>query len=275
MADFDATVTYPPTTVFWPSEGSVQVYHWGVEQTLLLQVSIEWLRLGNVSTYGYIAEQCRATYEAEDGILVRSDGTSIANHETVCAGDIYLQTATTARPQPRVGPRFKYKYRPSNDGESDGTMSDSKRSTLNQSKFHLHLIARDSRCLITDSGWEGCTAAHILPQSRPEYYAEVLGRMASTTHLFLPAYGVLLRDDLHHAFDRGEIAFYPQGENLVVHVFYLKSGEVAQYHGKILTPDRFRCEPYHRPSVPLLRFHYEQCAMKYLRCFDWRLAPPA
>ncbi|CAO1621224.1 unnamed protein product [Parajaminaea phylloscopi] len=275
MTDFGATLTYDNTTLIWPSEGSVDVRHWGTaEQVLLLQVSVEWLRIGGVSTYAYIAEQCRGAYE-EDGVLLRSDGSHIADHDTVSAGVVFLDTGTTARPHPRYGPRFKYKYRPMPDTDSASTMSDSKRSTARQSSFRWEVVARDSVCLISDVNFRDCTAAHILPQSRPEYYAEVLGPQANTSHLFRPSYGLLLSDILHHAFDRGQIAFYPKGEDLIVHIFYATTFTTARYHGKVLTPDRFRCQPYERPSIPLLLFHYRQCAMKHLRGFDWRSPPPA
>lgn len=41
-----------------------------------------------------------------------------------------------------------------------------------------------------------------------QYYTEVLGH--EVRYLFMPSYGLLLRDDLHHSFDRGEIALYPK-----------------------------------------------------------------
>lgn len=41
----------------------------------------------------------------------------------------------------------------------------------------------------------------------PQYYREILGR--NPGYLFQPSFGLLLRDDLHHGFDRGSIALYP------------------------------------------------------------------
>ncbi|KAL6956002.1 hypothetical protein U1Q18_044744 [Sarracenia purpurea var. burkii] len=93
------------------------------------------------------------------------------------------------------------------------------------------LISRDSFCLLTGEDFEDCTAAHILPQSRPEvrwrkvccesvsslptqcallsqYYCEAMGFEPNT--LFMPSFGLLVRDDLHHAFDRGQWALWPQ-----------------------------------------------------------------
>lgn len=43
--------------------------------------------------------------------------------------------------------------------------------------------------------------------STDQYYTEVLGYEPS--YLFEPSYGLLLRDDLHHGFDRGHVALWP------------------------------------------------------------------
>jgi hypothetical protein len=40
-----------------------------------------------------------------------------------------------------------------------------------------------------------------------QYYAEVLEYAPPS--LFQPRFGLFLRDDIHHSFDRGHIALYP------------------------------------------------------------------
>lgn len=146
-------------------------------------------------------------------------------------------------------------------------MSDSKRSSANQSKFRFTVVARDYFCLVSDVEYPSCTAAHILPVSRPEYYTEVLGD--APTSLFQTQFGILLRDDIHHAFDRGHIALYPlmNAENeLVVHIFYPETQSQKEFHGKILRPsNRFRGPSDDYPDTQMLLFHYQQCVIKCLR----------
>ncbi|PWN86467.1 hypothetical protein FA10DRAFT_263348 [Acaromyces ingoldii] len=86
-------------------------------------------------------------------------------------------------------------------------MSNSRRSTHNQASFREALVGRDYSCILSDTKFTGCTASHILPQSRPEYYEEVLGY--DPRYYFHVSYGLLLEDKIHHAFDRGEWALYP------------------------------------------------------------------
>ncbi|KDN36245.1 hypothetical protein K437DRAFT_260182 [Tilletiaria anomala UBC 951] len=166
------------------------------------------------------------------------------------------------------GPRFKQSRRPPPPDGETSTMSNSSRSTANQSSFRIELIARDTKCLLTDAHWRLCTAAHIIPQSRPEYYAEILSPSEmQTLWPFEPQYGILVRDDLHRAFDRGEWALWPQGDDYIVH-FLFPEPEERKYHGKVLTADRFSYGPEHRPHKDLLLFHYRQCAQKYFRGFS-------
>lgn len=115
------------------------------------------------------------------------------------------------------------------------------------------------------------------------------------TSLFQTQFGILLRDDIHHAFDRGHIALYPlvsghlnrvkllltvtilmsivhlspqmNAENeLVVHIFYPETQSQKEFHGKILRPsNRFRGPSDDYPDTQMLLFHYQQCVIKCLR----------
>jgi HNH endonuclease len=106
--------------------------------------------------------------------------------------------------------------------------------------------------------------------------------------LFAPSFGLLLRDDLHHSFDRGQWALWPQvrasrrgcslasadilalilqGDGYVVHVLW-PTKKMQGLHGKILPRERFRCDDYRLPRADLLMFHYQQCAQRYFRGFS-------
>lgn len=88
--------------------------------------------------------------------------------------------------------------------------------SIQQNNFKLGLIARDGRCVISGCWFDGCVGAHILPVTRPEYYGEVLGHGDDPHYIFETEYGLLLSDTLHHAWDRGELALYPQVSSLKV-----------------------------------------------------------
>lgn len=164
-----------------------------------------------------------------------------------------------------TGPRFKYKMRgPGPSSGSSGTMSHSSRSTAQQSKFRGELWRRDGTCIITDE--YDAEAAHILPQSRPEYYVEVLG--FDPVYYFDVSFGLLLEHKLHRRWDLGDWALYPdpaEPSNLLVHVF--EGINLKQHHGKKIPSTRFR-GPLRPPSRQLLEFHYRQCILKHMRGFD-------
>lgn len=99
----------------------------------------------------------------------------------------------------------------------------------------MGVVARDSTCLVTDVMYSYCTACHIVPLSRPdvsatgtswehprqfpEYqhtqallilrkvYQLILG-INRDPPLYKTSAGLLLRDDLHHAYDRLEWSLY-------------------------------------------------------------------
>ncbi|CAO1625650.1 unnamed protein product [Parajaminaea phylloscopi] len=266
-----ADVTYSSTNERCGEPGAVDVHDRSGQ--LLLSVSVEFLQLGHVATYAYLKEQCLSCFE-EVGTLVREeDGSALADDDAVSIGRLIYDIGSTRACTPRVGPRFRNKYRPASDDTMSSTMSNSSRSSVMQSHFGLGVAVRDGSCLLTETWYSGCVAAHILPQSRPEYYEEFLGRKVAS--LDAPRFGVLLRHDLHHAFDRRHFAFYPQGDNLIVHFFHPDPWEYSQYHGKVISPGRFRGHIMDRPDRQLLLFHYRQCAMMHLRCYSWGMRPPA
>lgn len=104
-----------------------------------------------------------------------------------------------------------------------------------QSKFRMGVVARDSTCLVTDVMYSYCTACHIVPLSRPDVsaigtlwkhpcqlpsiairrhcsflvkvYQLILG-INRDPPLYKTSAGLLVRDDLHHAYDRLEWSLY-------------------------------------------------------------------
>lgn len=233
---------------------------------MLLVIPLVFLKHGQISHFKYVLDCLRRNFEQPGSLVFQN--VVVREDDLIQDGQaIFLREDGRKDPcTPLRGPRFKFKYRAAVEGAETSTMSNSKRSTANQSQFRLALVARDFSCLLSDADYEKCTACHILPQSRPEYYEEVLGSQAR--YLFSPAYGLLLRDDLHHSFDRGEIALLPHEDRYIVHVFKYDQ-DIAKYHGKILDGNRFRGSAKTRPNNALLLFHYQQCSMKYFRGFSF------
>ncbi|CAD6586822.1 MAG: hypothetical protein TREMPRED_004564 [Tremellales sp. Tagirdzhanova-0007] len=135
------------------------------------------------------------------------------------------------------------------------------------SNFRINVIARDGTCLLTDVPHNKCTAAHIAPYSRPDVYMQLLN-ITYDPPLFDASCGLLLRDELHHSFDRLEWSLYHKDGSFYVHCFTLSQSEIATLHGKKISPDRFRGLEESRPDRRLVDWHYKQCLMAHIRGFS-------
>lgn len=85
--------------------------------------------------------------------------------------------------------------------------------------------------------------------------------------MFAASAGLLLQDDIHHAFDRLELSFYFQDGVYYVHFFVLRTRTARELHGKALRSDRFRGEEEDRPEPRFLKWHYNQCIKARIRGF--------
>ncbi|PWN86674.1 hypothetical protein FA10DRAFT_50613 [Acaromyces ingoldii] len=124
-------------------------------------------------------------------------------------------------------------------------------SNTNQAAFRRALLARDGACLLSD-----------------RYYSELLGHQPGSYHEV--EYGILLQSDLHHSFDQGNWALFPDTRDqfsLIVHVF--ADVRAKEYHGKVLRRDRFRIDDeIELPRRDFLAFHYRQCALMHVRGYS-------
>ncbi|CAO1633830.1 unnamed protein product [Jaminaea pallidilutea] len=272
--------TYPLTPWLWPEEGVLEVFDAAENRIVLL--ALRFLRLGDVLDWNYILFACKAVVNESDGVLYhdRREDTPLQTVDLTSTPEagkyLYL------RPRDRhdqhhdhhdqssctwaTGPRFKYARRgPDITDTASDTMSHSSRSTIHQNTFRDELRARDGFCLVT--GHRDAVAAHILPQSRPEYYREILGY--DPGYYFYVSFGLFLDPKHHRAFDRGSLALYPCSEErgqFIVHVFDFVDGIAG--HGKRITPSTFRvAHPAELPDRRLLIFHYRQCLIKHARGF--------
>lgn len=266
--------TYNLTTWLWPEDGVIEVFD--VADKRIATFSCQFLKLGRVFNWDYIIFACQCVVNEAGSLYHLSsqsggrDYPALNCSTTPLAGRyLYLsqENASTGCSFAK-GPRFQLARRgPSAKENSSGTMSHSSRSTAQQTEFRNALYIRDGFCLLTDQ--PPGQAAHILPQSRPEYYREVLGYDPVNYHNV--SFGLLLKSDLHHSFDRGDWALYPSPQDprlLIVHVF---NDELSTaLHGKLIPVSRFRVlHERELPNANLLLFHYRQCLIKHIRGFEF------
>lgn len=163
-----------------------------------------------------------------------------------------------------AGPQGKSFSRPFRDTDGTSTVSRSSRSSVDQNKFRERLLARDGQCIATgDDDDENLVAAHIVPYSLGQEFLDKLTRYPRQITLFSVNNGLLLRPDLHQAFDRFRWGIYvdPTMRHFI-HVF----GE--SYHDLHGMEIHYRSRnPMKLPHIVLLRWQYQQCLMARIRGF--------
>jgi hypothetical protein len=116
--------------------------------------------------------------------------------------------------------------------------------------------------------------------------------------MFNPSAGLLLRDEIHHAFDRLELSFYfkvcrssssvaergqfaelmttvSQDGTYYIHFFLLQVPLAREFHGKSLPSNRFRGLDRDKPDPRFIRWHYNQCIKARIRGFAARMDIPS
>lgn len=83
----EGSITYPLSSQWWPKEGALIVRN--PRGQTLLELPLQFIRLGGVPSFDFVKEQCRNAFEGE-GTLVRTDGSLIDDSELVSAGEVVL-----------------------------------------------------------------------------------------------------------------------------------------------------------------------------------------
>ncbi|PWN19880.1 hypothetical protein BCV69DRAFT_313615 [Microstroma glucosiphilum] len=260
---------YTLSTEWWTEGGLLELVD--TSGNLMLSFPLAFLNAGHVATFDYVQQVLAMCFTGAINIT-SLDGTPKRRDQPIVAERL-LVTSDATGIQATRGPRFKDAFRAPPNDDTASTMSHSSRSSVNQSTFRTKLQIRDGGCVISNAHFTASVPAHILPVSRPEYYREILG-LHRNARLYDTSYGLLLARDLHHAFDRGSIALYPDENRLIVHVFTPRAAAWRPYHGKIILPSRFRTEFEPAPNIELLRFHYRQCCMMHLRGYAAQMNLP-
>ncbi|CAD6585752.1 MAG: hypothetical protein CYPHOPRED_003186 [Cyphobasidiales sp. Tagirdzhanova-0007] len=254
---FSSVQTYPTANDYWGIASPSSIYIYDITGQLLITIPCEFMRRGSVESWRYVSEMILACVEEEGGL--RNEAGVVVDEGAAITAGRYTYVRKDSAESPckfRRGPEGKTKGKAPASGASSSTYSNSKRSSNNQNKLRDLLIYRDGDCLFTGESFQACTAAHIVPLSRADLYPLILTQPVS--YLFHAHMGLLLRDDIHHAYDRFEWSLYCQDENYVIHYFVPSSATQQQAHGTVITPDRFRGPKSLRPHAKLLDWHYAQ-----------------
>lgn len=87
MLPGEGSITYPLSSQWWSDDGTLIVRN--PRGQTLLELPLQFIRLGRVPSFDFVKEQCRNAFEGE-GNLVRMDGSHIDDSELVSAGEVVL-----------------------------------------------------------------------------------------------------------------------------------------------------------------------------------------
>ncbi|OCF70811.1 hypothetical protein I204_08538 [Kwoniella mangroviensis CBS 8886] len=228
--------TYPLAQYTWDDPEVLTIS--SLEGQLIGTFPLDFLRRGGVNNWGYVLDiVCQLLCDGEGGTILGRNDDPVNPSVAPYAGDFHFKPHNG---QSHVtysrGPEYSRKNLPSNPDGSHSTYSNSKRSSVNQ-------------CLKAD----------------PTYPAPIFSVSA----------GLLLRDDIHHAFDRLELSFYFKDGDYYLHFFVLRLQMARELHGKRLASNRFRGKDRDRPDPRYLKWHYNQCIKARIRGFAAGMELPA
>nr|ODN73617.1 hypothetical protein L203_06670 [Cryptococcus depauperatus CBS 7841] len=198
---------YPLATSLWTNSSSVVIR--SDYDTRIAVFPLDFIRQGGDNTWSYVLYVVRQLVVLEPdqlGQLQDENGAALDLNEAPKAGTFRFHIEGSQSDVTfSTGPEYFSRFKAPNPFGSVSTRSNSRRSSINQSNFRLFLAARDGCCIVTGEDFSLCTAAHIVPCSRPDLYEQFFENGQS---VFLPSSGLILRNDLHHAFDMLQLSLY-------------------------------------------------------------------
>lgn len=211
------------------------------------------------------------------GVIREKNGNPVVLQEAPYAGDfVFVPHHERTSISFARGPEYFDKdITPNPDGSQSTHHADLERFAGLRRGFRVALVARDFSCLVTDARYEKCTPCHIIPPSRPDVYRDILSIITYPPPMFDVSAGLLLRDDIHHAFNRLELSLYFHDGIYYLHCFILGLEAARELHGKVLRFDHFRGKEPDKPDPRFLRWHYNQCVKARIRGFAVGMEPPS
>nr|ODN89885.1 hypothetical protein L204_06162 [Cryptococcus depauperatus CBS 7855] len=198
---------YPLAISFWKDSSLVEIN--SDHGTFIAAFPLDFIRQGGDNTWSYVLFVVRQLVVLEPdqlGQLQDENGVELDLNEAPKAGTFCFHVEGSQSDVTfSSGPEYFSRFKAPNPVGSVSTRSNSRRSSVNQSSFRISVGVRDDCCVVTGEDYDLCTAAHIVPYSRPDLYERFYGDLGA---MFLPSSGLILRDDLHHTFDRLMLSFY-------------------------------------------------------------------
>ncbi|WVO21738.1 uncharacterized protein IAS62_003050 [Cryptococcus decagattii] len=244
--------TYPLALDLWDAGSSVVIR--STNGTRIASFPLDFISRGGDNTWSYVLYVIDQLIISESGrgrIIKDKHGRVLDPNESPSAGEFVFSLEDPQLAETDVsfspGPEYFSSIKAPNPEGSVSTRSNSKRSSVDQSRFRISVIARDSL--------------------RPDVYERIYGDKGGLP-MFRPSAGLLLRDDLHHAFDRLMLSFYRKDDIFYVHCFSMGLLGASEYHGKAIRRDQFRGSSRNLPDPVLIDWHYNQCLKARVRGFS-------
>ncbi|OWT37221.1 hypothetical protein C362_05351 [Cryptococcus neoformans Bt1] len=250
----------------WTDTDSIEIT--STSNLRIASFPLSFVQTGGDNTWRYVLEVVGQLVEKDSDqldVIMDEHGVAVSLDDAPSSGMYhYEQTPSSGKLEFSRGPEYFSRFRPVTPEGSFSTRSDSKGSSDNQ--FRMGVVARDGTCLVTDVMHSYCTSCHIVPLSRPDVYQLILG-INRDPPLYKTSAGLLVRDDLHHAYDRLEWSLYYKDGSFYVHFFVLGYPDATRLHGMRIPPERFRGPISERPDPRLVQWHYAQCVKARIRGF--------
>ncbi|KAI5479810.1 hypothetical protein MNV49_002622 [Pseudohyphozyma bogoriensis] len=239
-------------SVSWPGFKAQLIVVTSGSGQVILKVPVRFLEQGGVLSWSYIL-YIISICVTDDGHLTTSDSEFVSG--TPVAGTYIFATRPAGKSKMKAF-----------TGTSEGTMSNSARSSNLQTNLRTELMIRDFQCLLTNADRADCIAAHIVPISRSDIYD-----LLEIDFQYSVSCGLLLLAHQHTAYDKYRWSFFVQDNgDLVVHYFEPRNENNRALHGKVITRERFRVNGEEDlPNPDMIKWHYKQAIMKNLRGFNY------
>lgn len=254
--DYDTTVS------LWRSEENIYLRDAMENFLALIPISFLQVPTHNVLCSRYLWKVARAVAHVPGDAKLFRNGEEIGADERVHQGQYDLISESNPTLIFRRGPQGKTGSRNFSQRSTGTSVSHSSRSTPRQARFRNGLRARDYKCVVSGNH-SSLIASHIVPFSLGQQYLDDITGIRGLNQLYSIQNGLLLRRDIHDAYDRYEIGFFCDNSRCFVHTF----GEsYREFHGKEVAFPTI--EESRRPDIRLLDWHYSQCLMTRFRGYE-------
>ncbi|GAA5872548.1 hypothetical protein JCM1840_004834 [Sporobolomyces johnsonii] len=235
---------------------------------LRLKLPVAFVVRSNQNNHGFVQDIAQILVD-EPGSLRQAGalGVELDRDEAPVAGeyvfvpDIPETVFTESR-----GPESKRSGMFAAPAEPSPPMSGSSHSSCTTLLFREALLGRDGLCYFSEASALECIATHIVPETRPDVYAEITG----DPYQYLSSAGILLDRDLHKPYNDYAWSLYCKDDTYHFIAFDARHPSLAERHGQSFTTALMRRED--PPDPALCAWHFRQCVQKAVRGYSVGMA---